>query len=55
MKRKTALLIVGIFVATLMAFVSLSGTATAAGPIKLTYANFSSRRFRAVPSLTPRT
>jgi TRAP-type C4-dicarboxylate transport system substrate-binding protein len=41
MKRKTALLIVGIFVATLMAFVSLSGTATAAGPIKLTYANFS--------------
>jgi TRAP-type C4-dicarboxylate transport system substrate-binding protein len=40
MTRKTALLMVGIFVATLMTFVSLSGTATAADPIKLTYANF---------------
>jgi TRAP-type C4-dicarboxylate transport system substrate-binding protein len=40
MKRKTALLMVGIFVATLMTFISLSGIAAAAGPIKLTYANF---------------
>jgi TRAP-type C4-dicarboxylate transport system substrate-binding protein len=40
MKRKTALLMVGIFVATLITFVSLSGTATAADAIKLTYANF---------------
>lgn len=40
MKRRIALLTAGIFVATLMTFVALSGTATAADPIKLTYANF---------------
>jgi len=40
MKRRIALLTAGVFVATLMTFVALSGTATAADPIKLTYANF---------------
>ncbi len=40
MKRRITLLIAGIFVATLIGFGSLSGNATAADPIKLTYANF---------------
>jgi TRAP-type C4-dicarboxylate transport system substrate-binding protein len=40
MKRKTALLMLVLFVATLITFAGLSGTATAADPIKLTYANF---------------
>jgi TRAP-type C4-dicarboxylate transport system substrate-binding protein len=40
MKRKTALLIFGLFVATLISLAALSGTATAADPVKLTYANF---------------
>lgn len=40
MKRRIALLTAGIFVATLMIFAALSGTAAAADPIKLTYANF---------------
>jgi TRAP-type C4-dicarboxylate transport system substrate-binding protein len=40
MKRRIALLTAGVFVATLMTFAALSGSATAADPIKLTYANF---------------
>jgi TRAP-type C4-dicarboxylate transport system substrate-binding protein len=40
MKRKIALLTAGVFVATLLTFASLPGTATAADPIKITYANF---------------
>ena len=40
MKCKTALLMVGVFVATLIGVASLSGNAIAADPIKLTYANF---------------
>lgn len=40
MKRKTALLMLVLFVATLITFAGLSGNATAADPIKLTYANF---------------
>jgi TRAP-type C4-dicarboxylate transport system substrate-binding protein len=40
MKRKTALLTVVFFVATWIVFAALSGIAVAAGPIKLTYANF---------------
>lgn len=40
MKRTIALLTAGFFVAILIAFASLTGIATAADPIKLTYANF---------------
>ena len=40
MKRRIALLTAGVFIATLITFASLTGIATAADPIKLTYANF---------------
>jgi TRAP-type C4-dicarboxylate transport system substrate-binding protein len=40
MRRRIALLTAGVFVATLIVFGALSGNATAASPIKLTYANF---------------
>jgi len=40
MTRRIALLTAGVFVATLMTVVALSGPAAAADPIKLTYANF---------------
>ena len=40
MKNRIALLTAGVFIATVIIFASLTGIATAADPIKLTYANF---------------